>query len=85
MSDQMITIRMLTFAQLRDKLGSEASLSFSQGVTTYDFMEKLCLENAAIEPLLRHCRLALNCEYVTEVTQLKDGDEIAVIPPVSGG
>ena len=30
-------------------------------------------------------RMAVNCEYVPETHRLNEGDEVAVIPPVSGG
>lgn len=33
----------------------------------------------------RSLRLAVNLEYVSENHPLRDGDEVAVIPPVSGG
>ena len=30
-------------------------------------------------------QMAVNWEYATEETQLADGDEVALIPPVTGG
>jgi len=30
-------------------------------------------------------RMAVNWEYATHSHKLKDGDEVAIIPPVSGG
>jgi molybdopterin synthase sulfur carrier subunit len=38
-----------------------------------------------MEPLLEVSRLAVNCEYVSADSELHDGDEVVVIPPVSGG
>ena len=37
------------------------------------------------EKFLKFTRFAVNWEYVPEETILKDGDELALIPPVSGG
>ena len=37
------------------------------------------------EKLLGAIRCALNCEYVEPDTCVEDGDEVAFIPPVSGG
>jgi molybdopterin converting factor subunit 1 len=35
--------------------------------------------------LLPRCAVAVNHEYATDDTPLSPGDEVAVIPPVSGG
>jgi molybdopterin converting factor subunit 1 len=34
---------------------------------------------------LASCQLAVNAEYAQAPTLLADGDEVAIIPPVSGG
>ena len=39
----------------------------------------------ALKELLPTCALAVNCVYAHDDTVLKDGDEVAVLPPVSGG
>ena len=39
----------------------------------------------ALAELLPRCALACNGEYADGVQPLADGDEVAVIPPVSGG
>ena len=39
----------------------------------------------ALKPLLRGMRLAVGHEYVGDDTTLGPGDEVALIPPVSGG
>ena len=38
-----------------------------------------------VEDLLSVSRLAVNGDYVSWETRLEEGDEIVVIPPVSGG
>lgn len=37
------------------------------------------------EKFLKSTRFAVNCEYVSPETLVHDGDELALIPPVSGG
>ena len=39
----------------------------------------------AIAAFLRQAAYAVNREYVDATTVLHDGDELAIIPPVSGG
>ena len=39
----------------------------------------------SLAELLPRCAVAVNHEYATDDTPLLPGDEVAVIPPVSGG
>jgi molybdopterin converting factor small subunit len=39
----------------------------------------------AIHPYLAKSAFAVNEQYVSPDTELKDGDQLALIPPVSGG
>lgn len=81
-----ITVRVLCFAQLRDRLGgSEFACTVPVGATGRELIYALVERNPAIGPLLNVSRLAVNAEYVQFDAVLHDGDEVAVIPPVSGG
>lgn len=81
-----ITVRVLCFAQLRDRLGGSEFVSMLPvGATGRELIRALAERNPAIGPLLAVSRLAVNAEYVQIDTALHDGDEVAVIPPVSGG
>jgi molybdopterin converting factor subunit 1 len=42
-------------------------------------------DRSLAEKLIRSTRFAVNCEYVGPETIVKEGDELAFIPPVSGG
>ncbi len=75
------------FATLRERAGRDRiELQLSEGATVAD-----ALEAAAREPGLNELladlpvRAALNREYVSEATPISKGDELALIPPVSGG
>lgn len=79
-------VRVLLFAQLEDRVGvSEARLSLPAGSTGADLREALDRGTPGLRPLLEVSRLAVGQEYVSWDHPLRESDEIAVIPPVSGG
>ena len=74
------------FAHLRERLRKEVeSVELSDGATVGDLLTQL----AAAEPLIlasrRSVQVAVNMEFAPQSTPLKDGDEVALIPPVAGG
>jgi len=48
-------------------------------------MDALCADYPQLLPLRAHMRVALNAHFVEEEAELKEGDELALIPPVAGG
>lgn len=78
-------IKIMTFAQLREQLGPLLELDLPEGSTVAS-LQALLLERYPDVKALAVSRLAINREYVADPAQaLADGDEIALIPPVSGG
>ena len=79
-------MRVLFFAQLKDATGCE-SVEFAPAVPLD--VEKLWAELVRRFPkLAAHratVRLSRNWEYADAQTQFLDTDEVALIPPVSGG
>ncbi len=74
-----ITIRL--FAQLRERAGaSELELELPDGASVADALREVG-EIADGLPLV----MAVNREYADEQQELAPGDELALIPPVSGG
>ena len=74
-----ISVRL--FAGLREQAGvRERSLEVSDGVTVADIWPLLELGEEPAGLLY-----AVNRGYATRETALRDGDELALIPPVSGG
>ena len=81
-----ITLKVLFFAAAREEAGtSEVSLAVAAGTDTEALRATLLARFPALEPLLPRCALARNSSYVEGVATLAHGDEVAVIPPVSGG
>ena len=82
----MITVRMLFFAHLQDVAGGqEIALTLPEGATVRDAADALAAQGAGFENLLAHTRVAVNAEFADADTALKDGDEVAWMPPMSGG
>lgn len=82
----VITVKVLCFAQLRDALGaSDFTVPLPSDATGHALLGALRQRNSRIGPLLDVSRLAVNQEYAAANVRLQDGDEVVVIPPVSGG
>lgn len=89
------TVTVLYFAASRDAAGGATRETFSLDAagasssqpTTDTLLAALVERHPALEPVLRSCVLALNQEYVArgEGRPLREGDEVAVVPPLSGG
>ena len=82
----MTNIKIKFFAKIKDDIGmSELNVSF-EGVRTIKETLELIASEHNIEILNRkNYMYAKNMEYCTLDTEVFDGDEIAIIPPVSGG
>ena len=81
-----ITVQVLLFAQLKDRLGqSEFFLTLPMGANGRHLMEALRERAPSARPLLEASRLAVGQEYVSWDHPLREADEVAIIPPVSGG
>lgn len=81
-----ITVQVLLFAQLRSGFRTDELIAWLPGEATgADLLAWLSQRNPKLAGLLDVSRLAVNCEYVSRDCRLQDGDEVVVIPPVSGG
>ena len=81
-----MTVRLRFFASLRERLkASEAERTLPAGCTVGEAWTALCREHPEIEPLSASISFAVNREYVDRAHPLADQDELALIPPVSGG
>src|SRR6202171_4385044 len=81
-----IAVRTRLFARLREQAGSETDmLEVPDGATLADVYEALRGKHPALEADRKAVRAALNQEFKDWATKVGDGDEVAFIPPVSGG
>ncbi|MAE64347.1 MAG: molybdopterin converting factor subunit 1 [Phycisphaeraceae bacterium] len=82
----MIHVRILLFAFLADDVGHrELDLQLDAGATVADAMDRLARDYRTIGAARDRIATAVNAEYVQADQILGDGDELALIPPVSGG
>ena len=80
-----MTITVKLFALLRDQAGvPELKLEVPEGARVSDAAEHLKSKLKSPDAL-RSAAFAVNREYASLTTVLQEGDELAVIPPVSGG
>jgi len=81
-----ITIRLKLFSSARDLAGFDERLVEVPPDSTSEAVFKLLIrQNPQFERWKPSIRIAVNLEYVNNQHLLHDGDEVAVIPPVSGG
>ena len=78
-------MRILFFAHLKDVTG-RAEMELRCGdVDAEALWRKLIEAHPGLAPLRGSVRLAKNCEYASPDARFADADEVALIPPVSGG
>ena len=79
-----ITVRL--FARLRDIAGAtEIQREWPDGSTARVVWDSLAAEHAELGQYREAVSTAINAEYARMDRTLADGDEVAFLPPVSGG
>ncbi|HEX2882383.1 MAG TPA: MoaD/ThiS family protein [Polyangiaceae bacterium] len=79
-------IQIRVFAVLRELLpASQFELEVPAGASCDAVCARLTREFAAAKSILEHCMLAVNGQYAARELRLSEGDELALLPPVSGG
>ena len=81
-----MTVRTLFFASYRDLAGtSELSVVLPDSARVADLVASLRDRGGSWARLPAAPSIAVNMEYATLTHPLRDGDEVALIPPVAGG
>jgi molybdopterin converting factor subunit 1 len=74
------------FAFARMTYGNDTiAMELPSNATVRDLRTSLAIAIPAIAPLMRQILIAVNSEYAPDQNPLVEGDEVACIPPVSGG
>lgn len=81
----MITVKL--FALLREKAGTDELIVDFRGGTVSALLEQVARELPGLSDLLSCGRImvTVNQEFVRPEAPVKDGDEVALMPPFSGG
>ncbi len=84
MSTIAVTVKL--FAAYQDAYGvPELSLNVLPGTTVAAVCNRLIVDHPELEQWRNLTRFGVNLQFVEPDTPLRDGDEVVLIPPVSGG
>jgi len=79
-------VHVLAFARLRELLGFGArELEVDDGTTLDDVWVRLSRDAPGLDGLRSSTRFARNGALADGATLLREGDEVALLPPVGGG
>jgi len=79
-------IEVLCFAMVREIVGQPSwPLELPAGATAETAAAAIAALHPGLLPLLPRVRFAVNEEFSPGATALREGDRLALIPPVSGG
>jgi len=80
----VMTVRVLSFGVLKDWLGAaELAVELKEGATVTQLLEHLNALRPT--PLQRGIAVSVNTEFASAIQVLHAGDEVGLLPPVSGG
>lgn len=77
-----MSIKVRYFASLREKMGRVEESLAAEGIRTVADIWRAVDEG---QPLPDNILCAVNMEYADPATPIRDGDEVAFFPPVTGG
>ena len=78
------TVRL--FARFSELAGvRETEVELGEGLNAGDVYALLCARYPALSGFGDSLMFAVNAEYVTPEHPVREGDDVALIPPVSGG
>ena len=81
-----LQVRVLLFSVLREEVGMpEVTVELEAPATGTDLLDRLAAEHEAVKSRRPAIRLAVEEAFASEEVVLEDGQEVALVTPVSGG
>ena len=83
-----MTVRVLLFGHYKDAAPPGGTLSLDNlpdGASVADVAARLGARDERLTDLLARARVAVNADFADADTFLSEGDEVAFLPPMSGG
>jgi molybdopterin converting factor subunit 1 len=80
-----MTVNILAFGPAKEILGASSIELDLPGDASLKELRSVLENNYPALGRLASYRMALNNEFATDLDAIQQGDEIAIIPPVSGG
>ena len=79
-------VQVKVFAALREQIKErEVELQLPMGSTLQSLIDAMAQQYPLLHGYLPSLHFAVNCKYAALDTQLRNGDEVALLPPVGGG
>jgi len=79
-------VKVMLFARVRELVGKDQiDLTLDDGCRVANLLGELQDRFPALGEILPRCMVSVNHEYADAKSELSDGCEVGLIPPVSGG
>jgi molybdopterin converting factor subunit 1 len=78
-------IQVLLFGAAADRAGTRETVLSAEGITLDELWQLLAERYPDLSPMRDTLAFAVNGEYARGDARVSPGDEVAVLPPVSGG
>ena len=81
-----VRISILYFATVKDATGIRMeSIDLSNDTSIREMLSKISIIYPKLKHILNNIQISVNYRVVDLNTVLKEGDEVALLPPISGG
>ncbi len=86
MMSSKIRLNVKFFSSVRDVIGQKSvEIEVDKNMTAEQLLEHLKKKYSGLDDLKKQVIVAVNKNTVPKNKRLEDGDEVALLPPVSGG